>query len=307
MQDSKGELTKARAAARLNGGIEWWTTIPFAAVHLACLGVLWVGWSWTAVAVCFALYGIRMFAITGFYHRYLSHRSYKTSRWFQFLFSLVGASSTQKGPIWWASHHRHHHLYSDQENDTHSPLQAGFWYSHIGWVFARGNAESRSRLVPDLMKYPELRVLNRFDTLVPILLGTATFGLGVLLQTVAPSLGTSGPQMLVWGYFISTTLLAHGTFTINSLSHVLGTRRYETKDTSTNNWYLALITMGEGWHNNHHHYPTSARQGFFWWEIDLTYYGLYLLSKLGLIWDLKRVPAHILEQGRVTAEAEAAA
>jgi stearoyl-CoA desaturase (delta-9 desaturase) len=288
-------------------GISWLATFPFVGVHVMTLGVLWVGVSPVAVLVCLALFWVRMFAITGFYHRYLSHRSYKTSRWFQFLFALVGNSSTQKGPLWWAAHHRHHHQYSDELEDVHSPAQRGLLYAHVGWIFDRANSRTRLRLVPDLAKFPELRVLDRFDVLIPILLGTACFGLGVLLAAEAPSLGTSGMQMLVWGYFVSTVALAHATFTINSLSHVFGRRRFQTTDTSRNNLALALLTMGEGWHNNHHFYPTSTRQGFYWWEIDLTYYGLYLLSKIGLIWDLKKVPLHILEQGLAQEERDEAA
>jgi stearoyl-CoA desaturase (delta-9 desaturase) len=287
-------------------GVSWLAAIPFTALHLAVLGVFWVGWSWTAIGVCFALYWIRMFAITGFYHRYLSHRTYKTSRWFQFLFAALGNASVQKGPIWWAAHHRHHHRYSDEEEDVHSPTRRGFWYAHVLWVFDRRNSKTRARLAPDLTRFPELRALDNFDVLVPILMGTVCYGLGVLLDTYAPGLGTNGPQMLVWGFVVSTVLLAHSTFTINSLSHVFGSRRFETTDTSRNNFLLALLTMGEGWHNNHHHYPTATRQGFYWWEIDVTYYGLYLLSKLGLIWDLKKVPTHILEKGRVSGEAKAA-
>lgn len=287
-------------------GISWLATLPFVGLHVAAVGVFWVGWSWVALAVCFALYWIRMFAITGFYHRYLSHRTYKTSRWFQFFFAAVGNSSVQKGPIWWASHHRHHHKYSDEDNDVHSPTKRGFLYSHVLWVFDRANSYARARLAPDLTKYPELRALDKFDVLMPVLLGTSCFGLGVLLEAHAPGLGTNGSQMLVWGFVVSTVLLAHSTFTINSLSHVFGSRRFETTDTSRNNFLLALLTMGEGWHNNHHHYPAATRQGFYWWEIDFTYYGLYLLSKLGLIWDLKKVPEHILEKGRISREAQAA-
>jgi stearoyl-CoA desaturase (delta-9 desaturase) len=295
------------ASLSANGGISWVATLPFVSLHVMALGVFWVGWSPVAVLVCLALYWARMFAVTGFYHRYLSHRSYKTSRWFQFLFAVVGNSSTQKGPLWWAAHHRHHHQYSDDEADVHSPTRRGFLYAHMGWIFARINSPTRTRLVPDLAKFPELRILDRFDVLIPILLGTSCFGLGVLLEAKAPSLGTSGTQMLVWGFFVSTVLLAHSTFTINSLSHLIGKRRFETTDTSRNNLALALLTLGEGWHNNHHFYPTSTRQGFYWWEIDLTYYGLYVLSKLGLIWDLKKVPRHILERGRGGREEQAAA
>ncbi len=300
------QSSKPHAAAE-ESGISWITMVPWLSVHVAALAVFWVGISPVAVAICFALYWARMFAITGFYHRYLSHRTYKTSRWFQFLFALLGSSSTQKGPLWWAAHHRHHHLYSDKENDVHSPTQKGFWYSHFVWVFDKANNKTRTRLVPDLAKYPELRVLDRYDVLVPTLLGVMCFGLGVLIEAIAPALGTSGWQMLVWGYCISTVVLAHSTFTINSLSHLFGRRRFETTDTSRNNWILALLTMGEGWHNNHHHYPTAARQGFYWWEIDLTFYGLWFLSKLGLIWDLKKVPARILAEGRISKEEIAAA
>ena len=262
------------------------------------LGVLWVGWSWSALAVCLFLFVGRMFAITGFYHRYFAHRTYKTSRWFQFMAALAGNASVQKGPLWWAAHHRHHHLYSDKLADVHSAKQDGFIYSHLGWVFARANAHTRLRLVPDLAKYPELRVLDRIDFLVPIFLGATTFALGVVLEWKTPQLGTNGMQMLIWGFFVSTVILSHATFTINSLTHMFGKRRFETGDASRNNWALALLTLGEGWHNNHHHYPTAARQGFYWWELDCTYYGLKLLAKLGLIWDLKAVPKRILEEGR---------
>jgi stearoyl-CoA desaturase (delta-9 desaturase) len=285
--------------------IGWLQTLPFLGLHLMVFGVIWVGWSPIALGVALGLFWLRMFAVTGFYHRYLSHRTYKTSRWFQFAFAVLGNSATQKGPLWWAAHHRVHHLYSDQDNDVHSPLKQGFLYSHVGWIFARENSATRTRLVPDLAKFPELRFLDRFDVLVPILLGVGTFGLGVLLEQIAPSLGTNGWQMLIWGFFVSTVALAHSTFTINSLSHVFGSQRFETTDTSRNNWLLALLTMGEGWHNNHHHFPTATRQGFYWWEIDLTYYGLFMLSKAGLIWDLKPVPQHILETGRISEEAAA--
>ena len=304
MKEDKTSNSAGNAIPPTN--IQWFAVIPFLGVHLMALGIFWVGWSWIAIAVCLGLYWLRMFAITGFYHRYLSHRSYKTTRWFQFLFAVLGNASAQKGPLWWAAHHRFHHQYSDQNLDVHSPTKRGFIYSHVGWIFDRRNAKTQLKLVPDLSRFPELRALDRFDVLIPILFGTATFGLGVLLEWRFPSLGTSGSQMLIWGFFVSTVLLAHSTFTINSLSHLFGGRRYETTDTSRNNLFLALITMGEGWHNNHHYYPTSARQGFYWWEVDLTYYGLWFLSKLGLIWDLKAVPGHILEPETVRPAEEAA-
>lgn len=279
--------------------VDWMRGLPFAAMHLMCLGVIWVGWSGSAVAVAVALYVLRMFAITGFYHRYFSHRTFKTSRWGQFFFALLGACAVQRGPLWWAAHHRHHHRHSDQEKDRHSPARQGFLWSHMGWFMSRVNFPTQLQAVTDLAKFPELRFLDRFDALVAIVLGTVLYLLGVALEIFAPTLDTSGPQMLIWGFFISTVVLYHGTYTINSLAHQIGRRRYNTQDTSGNSFFLALITLGEGWHNNHHHYPAAVRQGFYWWEIDLTYYLLVLLSWTGLIWDLRPVPQHIRDAGRV--------
>jgi len=267
---------------------------PFIFLNHSVLTVFLVGWSWTAVAAAAFLYFLRMFAITGFYHRYLSHRSYKTSRWFQFAFAFLGNMSAQRGPLWWAAHHRHHHRFSDTPEDPHSPAQKGFWNSHMLWWSRRKNIATRTHLVPDLAKYPELVFLDRYDSVAPVTLGFMAFGFGALLERFAPGLGTTGPQMLVWCVVISTVVLFHGVATINSLSHVFGSRRYATADDSRNNLLLAFVTLGEGWHNNHHHYQNAARQGFFWWEIDITYYGLKLLEKLGLVWDLKPVPERLL-------------
>ncbi len=297
----------ARASKSGKSGMDWIRSIPFIAMHAMCLGVIWVGWSWTAVAVAVALYFVRMFAITGFYHRYFSHRTFKTSRAFQFVMALWGSTCTQKGPLWWAAHHRHHHRHSDEEDDLHSPHQDGLYWSHMGWITARENAGTNLKAVPDLAKYPELMFLNRFDTLVPVLFAASLFFLGKALAHYAPGLGTSGAQMLIWGYFISTVVLFHGTCTINSLSHLFGKRRYATTDDSRNNFILALITLGEGWHNNHHRYPASTRQGFYWWEVDITYYGLKALSWTGLIWDLNPVPEKVRVTRLLTDEAPKAA
>ena len=280
--------------------IDWPRVAPFVLLHLGCLGVLWVGVSATAVAVATVLYILRMFAITGFYHRYFSHRAFRTSRVVQFLFALLGATAVQRGPLWWASHHRHHHAHSDEAADSHSARQHGFAWSHTGWFLARANFATRRERVPDLARYPELRFLDRFDALVPLLLALGLYGAGEWLATTAPQLGTNGLQLVVWGFCISTVALYHATFTINSLAHRMGRRRYATRDDSRNNLWLALLTFGEGWHNNHHHYPASARQGFYWWEIDLTYYGLRALAALDLIWDLKPVPAAVRAANRLT-------
>lgn len=285
--------------------VDWLRCLPFVAMHLMCLGIIWVGWSPFAITVAAALYFVRMFAITGLYHRYFSHRTFKTSRLGQFLFALLGSCAVQRGPLWWAAHHRHHHRHSDKESDRHSPLQHGFLWSHMGWFMSRSNFPTNLRAVADLAKFPELRFLDRFDSLIAIMLAVGIYFFGALVSVIWPGLGTSGGQLLIWGFFVSTVVVYHGTYTINSLAHQIGWRRYDTEDTSKNSFLLSLITLGEGWHNNHHHYPGSARQGFYWWEIDITYYILVMLSWTGLIWDLRPVPKHI-RYARRTDMAEAA-
>jgi len=272
--------------------------LPFIFLHAGCLAVLWVGWSWTAVALAAVLYFVRMFAITGFYHRYFSHRTFHTSRWMQFAFAVLGNTSVQRGALWWAAVHRHHHKHADQEHDVHSPGLSGFWWAHIGWMTSSKNFPTDYGVIRDLAKFPELVFLNRFDLVVPAIFGALLFALGEILRWLAPGLGTTGGQLFVWGFFVSTVVLLHGTLLINSLAHVFGSRRFATDDDSRNNLLLALITLGEGWHNNHHRYMGTARQGFYWWEIDITYYALKALSWTGLIWDLKPVPVSIYEEAR---------
>jgi stearoyl-CoA desaturase (delta-9 desaturase) len=270
--------------------IDWARVVPFLALHAGCVGVVWTGTSAAALAAAAALFALRMFAITAFYHRYFSHRAFRTTRAAQFAFALLGASAAQRGPLWWASHHRHHHAHADRPADSHSARQHGFLWSHVGWFLARGSFAARTERVGDLARYPELRWLDRYDIAVPAALAVALYGLGEWLAAAHPALATSGAQLVVWGFCISTVALYHATFTINSLAHRFGTRRYATRDDSRNNFWLALITFGEGWHNNHHHYPVAARQGFFWWEVDLAYYGLRLLAAVGLVWELRPVP-----------------
>ncbi len=282
-------------------GIDWVRILPFIGLHLACLLVFWVGVSPIAVAAFAFSYLLRMFAITAFYHRYFAHRSFKTSRAIQFVFAVIGAASTQRGPLWWAAHHRQHHRCADQAEDPHAPRH-GFLWSHMGWFLSREHFVTDPKRIPDLIEYPELRLLDRFALLVPVVYAAAWFGLGAILSATAPGLETSGAQLLVWGYFLSTVVLIHATLTINSLAHVWGKRRYATRDDSRNNFWLALLTLGEGWHNNHHHYPGSARQGFFWWEIDLSYYVLKAMSWVGLVWDVKSVPEPIRRARLVQAE-----
>lgn len=280
-------------AFRADGGsrtIDWLRVIPFILIHLSCLLVFVVGYSSTAIYVAIISYYLRMFAITAFYHRYFSHRAFKTSRLCQFLFALLGASATQRGPLWWAAHHRRHHRYSDQDLDVHSPRH-GFIWSHMGWFLCLQHFNRDDRWIRDFIKFPELRWLDRFDMVIPLVYAAGLWLLGYALQNHYPQLATGPWQLLIWGYSISTVILIHCTVSVNSLAHKFGTRRYDTQDDSRNNAFLALITLGEGWHNNHHYYPVSARQGFFWWEIDISYYLLRVLAGLGLIWDLNPVPS----------------
>lgn len=278
-----------KQSANTSTGIDMVRIVPFIFIHLACLGVLWVGWSPIAVAVAVFMYVIRMFAITAFYHRYFSHKTFKTGRKTQFIFALLGASATQRGPLWWAAHHRQHHRASDTDADPHSS-QKGFLWSHILWFLSNQHFYADYERVKDWKKYPELIWLDRFDMAVPFLLAVFMFCLGGLLNSIFPQWGTSALQMLIWGYFISTVALLHATLSINSLSHRWGKRRYKTDDDSRNNFILALLTLGEGWHNNHHYHQGSAQQGFFWWEIDISYYVIRFMEQLGLVWDVKSVP-----------------
>jgi stearoyl-CoA desaturase (Delta-9 desaturase) len=296
--DSEQNVSAPATDASNVDRINWFRCLPFLLLHLACIAVWWVGWSGFALCTALGLYVVRMFAITGIYHRYFSHRSYRTSRRMQFVFALLGASSAQRGPLWWAAHHRSHHKFSDMQHDPHSPIRHGFWRSHIGWFMTNRHFLTDYRRIHDFARFPELRWLNRFDVIVPIILALMLYFVGRLLHYAAPSLGVTGLQLVVWGFVVSTTLLFHATASINSLAHLIGRRRYDTGDDSRNNFFLALITLGEGWHNNHHKFRSCTRQGFYWWEIDLTYYGLKFLAGLGLIWDLRPVPGKAYEQNQ---------
>ena len=260
------------------------SSIPFILLHFLPLLAFVTGVTWRAVVLCVALYVVRMIAITGGYHRYFSHRTYRLKRVPQFVLAFVGTSAAQKGPLWWAAHHRAHHKFSDTERDIHSPKR-GFWWSHVGWILCDKYNKTDSDAIKDFTKYPELVWLDKHDWVAPWALGFACFFIA----------GWSG---LIIGFFLSTVLLWHGTFTINSIAHVWGRRVYETSDTSRNNALLAVITGGEGWHNNHHRYPWSARQGFRWWQVDVTYYVLRVFAWLGVVHDLRPVPAEVRAEAR---------
>jgi stearoyl-CoA desaturase (delta-9 desaturase) len=261
----------------LLGRLHFDAVIAFGPLHLACFALLWIPFEWSYVGWLAGTYVVRMFGVTAGYHRYFSHRSYKLHRVPQFLLAFLAQTSAQKGVLWWSAHHRMHHRHSDTAEDPHSPARHGIWWSHIGWLFAQTSDKYDQKAIQDFEKFPELRLLNRYHRVPAMLLGAALFAIG-------------GFPVFMWGFVFSTVVLWHGTFSINSLAHVWGTRRFETGDDSRNNFFLALITLGEGWHNNHHQYMWSARQGLRWWEIDLTYYVLKSLSFAGIVRGIKPPP-----------------
>lgn len=266
------------------------SAIPFFLVWALALGVIWTGFTTTSLILLAVTFFGRMFFITAGYHRYFSHKSYRLNRFWQFVLAFGGGMAVQKGVLWWAGHHRNHHRYSDTERDIHSPMK-GFWWSHVGWILCDKFNDTDLDSIKDFAKYPELRFLNKHDWIPPWTLGVTCYLVG------------GWPGLFV-GFFLSNVLLWNATFTVNSLAHVFGRRRYETTDTSRNSLLIALITGGEGWHNNHHHYQASARQGFFWWEVDLTYYMLKLLSFVGIVKGLKQPPARVLYSHKAELEEE---
>ena len=279
--------------------INWKESIPFFLMHVLAIGAFFTGFSWAALIALVVTYTVRMFAITAGYHRYFSHRTFQTSRLFQFVLAFLGASAAQKGPLWWASHHRHHHRHSDTEEDVHSPRYKGLFWAHMGWILCDKHKHPDHQLVHDLLKYPELKFLDRYHFIAPATLAVFLFGLGAALNGFFPQLNTSGVQLLFWGFFLSTVLTYHGTFLVNSLTHVFGKKRFKTDDDSRNSLLISLITLGEGWHNNHHRFPASERQGFYWWEIDVSHYILRILSWLRLVWDLRRPPQKVYAEARI--------
>lgn len=279
-------------------GVTWGERIravPFLILHIAAFVTpFFVPITWTAVGLAVLFYVVRMFGITGVYHRYYAHRAYKTSRWFQFVLTWIGCAALQKGPLWWAGHHRHHHKYSDQEDDPHSPIIRTVWWAHVGWVISGRFRNRPDGSMKDFERFPELRLLDEVFSWVPGL------SLAALCYWID---GWSG---VVWGFLISTVCLYHGTFLVNSACHLWGTRRYATTDQSKNNWWAAILTLGEGWHNNHHHYQSCARQGFKWWELDVSYYIIRTLGFVGLVWDIreptpKALALNLIENPEATA------
>jgi stearoyl-CoA desaturase (delta-9 desaturase) len=258
--------------------------LPFLVLHASVLLVFTTPFSLSLVAWLVGSYYLRMFGVTGGYHRYFSHRSYKLNRFWQFWMAFLAQTSLQKGALWWAAHHRDHHLYSDRKEDLHSPVHEGFWWSHLGWILSDEYNQYDPKRIADLRRFPELRLLDRFHAVPAVLYGLSIYLIG-------------GYGAFVWGFLVATVALYHGTFLINSLSHIWGSRRFPTPDESRNNFWLALVTMGEGWHNNHHHFMSSVRQGIRWWEVDLTYYVLCGLSYLGIARELRPFQGDPADEG----------
>jgi stearoyl-CoA desaturase (delta-9 desaturase) len=276
-------LTSRTPEERFN----WRTSAPFLAFHLVPLAAIWTGVPAGAIVMAVALYFLRMFFITAGYHRYFAHRSYRLPRWAQLVMAVGGTTAVQKGPLWWAAHHRDHHRWSDTDRDVHSPIR-GFWWSHVGWILCDKYSATDLERIKDFAKYPELRWVDRNDWIGPVGLGVLTFAIG----------GWAG---LVIGFGASTIALWHGTFLVNSMAHVVGRRRYVTSDSSRNSFVIALLTNGEGWHNNHHHYQASARQSFRWWEWDPSFYALWVLERVGIVRDLKRPSEQIMRTNLIDA------
>ena len=284
----------------------WRLGLPFAFLHLGLLGLVFVGWSYVAIGAAVVSYATRAFGITGFYHRCFAHRAFSVSRRVQFLGALAGAAAAQRGPLWWVAHHREHHRFTDEFGDPHSPVVDSFLYSHVLWIFRPQNAATKIELVPDLASFPELRLIDRFEHVVPGAFAALMFAIGTALGQLDPRLHTSGLQMLAWGFVLPTIVLYHSTFAVNSIGHRFGRRRFETPDASRNNWVVALLVLGEGWHNNHHRFPTSARQGIGRYEVDPTWWVIRGMRSLRIATSLRGFPASLAalraQSGTVTQE-----
>ncbi|MEQ9452054.1 MAG: fatty acid desaturase [Pseudomonadales bacterium] len=262
--------------------------------HLACLLVFYTGVSVTAVVVAVFMYIFRGMGVTAGFHRLLAHRSFKTNRVVQFILAFAGSLAVQGGPLWWVAHHREHHAETDTEADIHSPVTHGMWVAHMGWMMTDEAFNEKGNNSRDLHKYPEIKALQRYYVWLIVGQIAVLYLLGAWLASAYPGLGTSGLQLVVWGFFISTVFTWHVTFMVNSVCHRWGSQPYDTGDASTNNVFIGVLGFGEGWHNNHHYYPSSARHGLRWWQVDTTYYLIKFLSLFGLVRDIK-IPKELRE------------
>jgi stearoyl-CoA desaturase (delta-9 desaturase) len=269
--------------------IKNFTIAVFWTVQVSALLVFFVPFAWPLVALWAASHFLRAVGLTLCYHRYFAHRAFQMGRGPRLVWAWIAASAMQKGPLWWAGHHVNHHRFADRDGDPHSPAVSGFYYAHIGWFLndaKHDRLEATNPVVRDFSKFPEITFLERNFFLPPLLLALAMYAIG-------------GMQWLIWGFCLPTMTLAHATFAINTVNHLVGSRRFDTIDESRNNVVTAFFAAGEGWHNNHHRYQRAARNGFYWWEFDLTWYVIRLMAAVGLAWDVQEVPERIYEEARV--------
>jgi stearoyl-CoA desaturase (delta-9 desaturase) len=263
--------------------------IIFWTVQVSALLVFAVPFRWAFVAVWAASHFLRAIGLTLAFHRYFAHRAFKMHRVARFVWVWIGTSAMQKGPIWWAGHHVNHHKYADRDGDPHSPMVSGVYYAHIGWFLndtRNDTLEPTNPVIRDFSRVPEIAFIEKYFFLPPLTLAIAMFALG-------------GFPLLIWGFCLPTMTLAHATFAINTVNHMFGSRRFETVDESRNNPFTAFFAVGEGWHNNHHRYQRAARNGFYWWEFDPTWYVIRAMKAVGLAWDVQAVPKRIYEEARV--------
>jgi fatty-acid desaturase len=259
------------------GTVNWITVIAMSAFHVGAVAAFFyidAGAMFTA----FLLYYIAgSFGIGMGYHRLLTHRGYKTKKWVEYFLTTCGTLALEGGPIFWVATHRIHHQYSDREGDPHSPREGTYW-AHMGWIFTgkamHHDTEVLRRYVPDLSKDKFHVWLTSWHWITQVVVGLALLAFG-------------GLPYVLWGVAFRTVFGLHSTWAVNSATHLWGSRRFKTRDDSTNNWLVALFTFGEGWHNNHHAHPVSARHGLAWYEVDLNWIGIRTLEMLGLAWDVR--------------------
>jgi stearoyl-CoA desaturase (delta-9 desaturase) len=264
--------------------------VVFWTVQASVLLVFLVPFSWGLVAVWAASHFLRAVGITLAFHRYYAHRSFQMSRPARFVWTLIATAAMQKGPLWWAGHHVNHHRFADRDGDPHSPMVSGVYYAHIGWFLndaKHDRLEPSNPVIRDFSGAPEIAWLDHYYFAPPLALAALMYLAG-------------GMPWLVWGFCVPTVTLAHATFAINTVNHMFGSRRFDTIDESRNNVLTALFAAGEGWHNNHHRYQRAARNGFYWWELDLTWYVIRLMGFVGAAWDIQPVPERIYEEARAT-------
>ena len=273
----KSEIRAEARAAKEKLGVNWANVIFIIVAHIAAVAALFF-WSWPAVITGFVLFYVAgSFGIGMGYHRLLTHRGYKVPRLVEYFLATCGTLSLEGGPIQWVVTHRIHHAHADRPGDPHTPRDGG-WWAHMGWILwgtaQNHDAATIAHYAPDLVKDRYYRWLNNYYYVPLLIVGIGLFIFG-------------GWGVVLWGVFLRTTVALHATWLVNSATHLWGEQRFKTDDDSRNSWWVALLTFGEGWHNNHHAHPTSARHGLHWYEIDLNWLGIRALQLLGLAHSIK--------------------